>query len=210
LGQLNFISAQTPSTTRPIQPTSLPVVAPARLGTLTDRWEPRVSPTPPFLGARGDPVEWARPSRTPSSPLRTPHITARTPYSPAQRPSRACRVGGRELRGCLAAAMPTSIGSRPPLPCPSSQSTGQALSTPRRETESGCGWGKVPPPWNSRTVQLGIQPVGLGASNRRVDGMVTLRAGLTAGSSVNCSPLLSHHRESAPRRGQRRLGSRLR
>jgi hypothetical protein len=78
------------------------------------------------------------------------------------------------------------------------------------KTESGCGWGKVPPPWNSRTVQLGIQPVGLGASTRRVDGMVTLRAGLTAGSSVNCSPLLSHHRESAPRRGQRRLGSRLR
>jgi hypothetical protein len=55
------------------RPTSFPVVALARLGTLTDPWDPRVSPTPPFLGARGDPVEWARLSVSQNAPAHSPH-----------------------------------------------------------------------------------------------------------------------------------------
>jgi hypothetical protein len=62
LGQINLC-----------RPTSFPVVAPARLGTLTDPWDPRVSPTPPFLGARGDPVEWAWPSVSQNTPAHSPH-----------------------------------------------------------------------------------------------------------------------------------------
>jgi hypothetical protein len=46
----------------------------------------------------------------------------------------------------------------------------KAPSTLRRETERGCGRGKVLSPWNSPTLPLGIKQVGLGALPGVVDG----------------------------------------